>query len=126
MKPQRILLSSLDRVIEERKPLGLFYSWDAKRSCYIACDNSRGDAFTEAYTTVDDCLTFLRGEKQGYFIEHTGDYYQSVFPENEADCSYTHTTLDDAFEYMVNTCNIEPHQIKVMNLNPEIFNSCSK
>lgn len=53
-------------------------------------------------------------EKQGYFIEFTGEYYQSVFPKNEADKGALHTTLEDAVDYMVLDCNINKENIIVI------------
>lgn len=37
--------------------------------------------------------------KEGYYIEHNGDCWQSVFPEKEAHLSQLHDTIGDALEY---------------------------
>ena len=44
--------------------------------------------------------------EEGYFIEWTGDNYQSVFKTHEADKSQLHTTIQDAFDYMAGDCGI--------------------
>ena len=52
--------------------------------------------------------------KQGYFVEHNGDCWQSVFPANEANKSQLHTTIIDALDYMVQECGIRRTQIQVL------------
>ncbi len=46
-------------IILERKPLGLFFCKENQR--YVAIDNSRGEAFTEEFDTVDLCKDWLNG-----------------------------------------------------------------
>jgi len=53
-------------------------------------------------------------KKQGYYIEFTGEFYQSVFPENESDKGGLHTTIEDAIDYMVLDCNIDKNNIVVI------------
>lgn len=41
---------------------------------------------------------------EGYYVEHNGDCWQSVFPKAEAHLSQCHATVEDAVDYMVNEC----------------------
>lgn len=60
MTPQRVLLNpTLNKIIKERLPLGLFYAWSNNENVWIAVDNSTGDAWTEEFQSVDFCITFL-------------------------------------------------------------------
>jgi hypothetical protein len=43
---------------------------------------------------------------QGYFIEHNGDCWQSVFPAWQAELSQLHTTIEDALSYMITECGV--------------------
>jgi len=36
---------------------------------------------------------------EGYYIEHTGDCWQSVFPQAEAELSQLHSNVEDALAY---------------------------
>ena len=47
-------------------------------------------------------------EDQNYYIEFTGDSFQSVFPEDESDKSQLHTALQDAVEYMFQESGVYP------------------
>lgn len=51
---------------------------------------------------------------QGYFVEHNGDYWQSVFPSWEAEKSQLHTTTKDALIYMTKECGIKRAEIKII------------
>jgi hypothetical protein len=51
-------------------------------------------------------------EDQNYYIEFTGECYQSVFPEEESDKSQLHTTLQDAVQYVFQESGIYPTIIK--------------
>lgn len=50
---------------------------------------------------------------QGYFIEHNGECWQSVFPEPEAAKSQLHETIDDARSYMVSECGVPEALIQI-------------
>jgi len=39
-------------------------------------------------------------KKQGYYVEHNGDCWQSIFPSREAHLSQNHVTVADAQEYI--------------------------
>lgn len=49
----------------------------------------------------------------GYFVEHNGDQWQSVFPVHEADRSQLHTTIDDALTYMCDELRIPIQKIAI-------------
>lgn len=51
---------------------------------------------------------------EGYYIEHNGECWQSVFPSNEAGKSQLHTDPDDAFAYMHYECGIPAESIIVL------------
>lgn len=55
------------------------------------------------------------GSSEGYFVEHNGDTFQSVFPSAEAAKSQLHTTVPDAINYMVEECGIDRNKIKVID-----------
>ncbi len=52
--------------------------------------------------------------KQGYFIEHNGEFWQSVFPSNESTKSQLHTSVDDAFAYMAFEQGVDPEAIVIL------------
>lgn len=52
---------------------------------------------------------------EGYYIEHNGEFWQSVFPSEEAHKSQCHTNINDALAYMRDECGIEPSKIMVSN-----------
>ncbi len=52
-------------------------------------------------------------EREGYYVEHNGDCWQSVFPTSYAKLSQLHTDIDDALEYMVHECGIPQEMITV-------------
>ena len=47
-------------------------------------------------------------EQQGYFVEFTGEYFQSVFPEHESDVSQLHDTAQNAVNYIVQQTGVYP------------------
>ena len=42
----------------------------------------------------------------GYFVEHNGDCWQSVFPHEQSEKSCLHDTQIEALAYMVNECGV--------------------
>lgn len=55
------------RIIEERKPLGNFYSIeidDVGTITYIAIDNTTGDAWVEEFTDHNEMISWLRRDKK--------------------------------------------------------------
>ena len=56
---KEVALEVLANIIAERKPLGLFYSKEG--SSFIAVDNSTGEAWTEEFENLKDCINFLQG-----------------------------------------------------------------
>lgn len=47
-------------LIDDRKPIGLFYTKEENK--FIGIDNSTGDAFTEEFTTKDNCFKWLKND----------------------------------------------------------------
>ena len=49
------------RVIETRKPQGLFWTLEksGRRSVFVGCDNRTGDAWTEEFPTKQACIAWL-------------------------------------------------------------------
>ncbi len=47
-------------------------------------------------------------ENENYYVEFTGEFYQSVFPKNESDKSQLHTTKQDAIDYIVQESGVYP------------------
>ena len=58
---KEVTLEVLANIIEERKPLGLFYSKEGET--FIAVDNSQGEAWTEDFQTMEQVRNFLLGEE---------------------------------------------------------------
>jgi hypothetical protein len=59
---ENIILASekeMSDIIKNRKPLGLFFRHDSETSLYIGVDNSHGDAFTEEFEKLEDCIDWL-------------------------------------------------------------------
>lgn len=52
--------------------------------------------------------------KQEYFVEDNGEFYQSVFPENEAEKGQLHTSKEDGLDYMVYECGIDVNEITIL------------
>lgn len=49
------------KIIDSYKPLGLFIYYDKKQKVYIGIDNSSGEAYTEEFNQIRECLSWLRG-----------------------------------------------------------------
>lgn len=52
--------------------------------------------------------------KQGHYVEHLGDCWQSVFPQSEAEKTCLHDTMSDALAYMVTGCGVELDRIVIL------------
>lgn len=46
------------KIITEREPKGLF--WQKDGDLYVGIDNSTGDAWTQDFSTLDECLAWLK------------------------------------------------------------------
>ena len=57
MKAEKVSKKKLLKVIDERKPLGLFYRKDGDR--YVAVDNTDGYAWTEEFLTEGEAIAWL-------------------------------------------------------------------
>lgn len=49
------------KIIDSRKPMGVFYTKVANGT-YMGIDNSTGDAWTEDFESLEDCLKWLEGD----------------------------------------------------------------
>lgn len=58
-EPKEISKAEAYRVIDTRKPLGLFYLKEGEG--YTGIDNLSGDAWTEEFKTKEECLKWLKG-----------------------------------------------------------------
>jgi hypothetical protein len=52
----------VDAIIDRREPLGLF--WYKDGDCYVGIDNNTGDAWTEEFTNLEDCMKWLKGQSE--------------------------------------------------------------
>lgn len=59
--PREISKKAAYRVIDTRKPLGLFFLKEG--TGYTGIDNRTGEAWTEEFTAKDDCLSWLKGSE---------------------------------------------------------------
>ena len=50
----------------------------------------------------------------GYFVEHIGDAWQSVFPHRESEKCALHDTQIAALDYMVTDCGVPREAIVVL------------
>lgn len=95
---------------EDRRRFGPQESW---------ADIRVYDADDERPALVSDAFEYVRthggeGQQQGYFVEFNGDCWQSVFPEEDADQSALHTSIDEALAYMTHECGIPRDAITVL------------
>jgi len=52
---EKVTPEAMARIIETRQPCGWYYR-KAGRRCWVGCDNSTGDAWTEEFTSKYKCL----------------------------------------------------------------------
>lgn len=52
------------KIIAEREQKGLFWCYD--EGLFTGIDNTTGDAWTEDFNNLDDCLDWLRGRRERY------------------------------------------------------------
>ena len=57
---QRVCQEYADQVIETRHPLGSFYTFAG--GIYTGIDNGTGEAWTEDFSSYDECMKWLRHE----------------------------------------------------------------
>lgn len=55
---KEITQEQASKIIEARQPLGLFYHQYEKG--YVGIDNSDGEAWTEDFSTREECMQWLR------------------------------------------------------------------
>lgn len=58
-------------------------------------------------------------EPRMYVIEWDGEHYQTVAPREHSELSQLHTTLDDAFAYLVIENGISIMDVCVMNIKEQ-------
>lgn len=58
-------------------------------------------------------MTITQAKTEGFFIEHNGEFWQSVFPTQYADLSALHFTIEEAKSYMVYECGVSAEDITV-------------
>ena len=58
MEIQKVTKQEMSRIIEERQPLGMFYTIEKGR-IYVGCDNRTGDAWTEDFKSLSACKRWL-------------------------------------------------------------------
>lgn len=58
MKIKRIMPDTANAILDNKKPIGLFYSRITKNS-YIAIDNSKGEAKAAEFKMSGDCKYWL-------------------------------------------------------------------
>ena len=56
----KVTRAEADAIIQSREPRGLFYQQDSNR--WIGIDNMTGDAWTEEFGSLEQCLTWLQRE----------------------------------------------------------------
>lgn len=56
---KEITQEKVHEIIDNRKPLGLFYSYDNTVNKYIGVDNLNGDCWVEEFNSLNDCLDWL-------------------------------------------------------------------
>lgn len=58
MKLKQITKEQANKIIETRKPLGKFCLVDGNK--FVGIDNTDGNAWTEDFTDVNECMRWLR------------------------------------------------------------------
>jgi len=61
MKINQVEYDRLSQIVEDKKPKGLFYSYDSDSYSYIAVDNESGDCWVEEFQTVEDVRLYFSG-----------------------------------------------------------------
>lgn len=56
---REVMDAEATQIINTREPRGLFYQMDG--AIVIGIDNSTGDAWTEDFNSLEECLTWLKG-----------------------------------------------------------------
>lgn len=59
---QRVCQEFANQVIETKKPLGYFYTFAG--GIYTGIDNGTGDAWTEDFSSYEECMKWLRHEPE--------------------------------------------------------------
>lgn len=59
MEIREVTNEEVAKIIVDREPRGLFYQKDG--DVYVGIDNSTGEAWTEDFPNLDECLAWLKG-----------------------------------------------------------------
>lgn len=62
--PMFVKLTAADYIIETRKPLGLFYTYNLIDNVFTAIDNTGGDALTEDFASEVEVFVWLTTERE--------------------------------------------------------------
>lgn len=63
MRIKRIVQDTANSILENKKPIGLFYSRITK-DCYVAIDNSKGEAEAAEFKMSSDCKHWLESRNR--------------------------------------------------------------
>ncbi|SET55947.1 hypothetical protein SAMN05660297_02764 [Natronincola peptidivorans] len=83
MEIKELKLSEALIIIEDRQPLGKFYSFDGAKDIYVGIDTSRGDIRTKKFRSITECMQWLNGKEQQYKI---GEEYELIEGKKTKEC----------------------------------------
>ena len=91
MKTEKVTHYELSRIVESRKPIGLFYA--QIDNVFVAVDNRNGEAWTEEFTSEDEAVSWLNNDEAVVTKTLIGlrglNHYQvlanetAIYPENQ-------------------------------------------
>ncbi len=102
--------------------LGFIISYfEPKGDCWIGDINRNICTSSECHEPIMareflNSLPWEFEENEGYFIEHDGTGWRSIFPSNESECSFYHVSISDAYNYMANECGVTEN---IMIITPQ-------
>ncbi len=99
MEIKHINREEASKIIETRKPLGLFYEVDG--DLHVGIDNSTSDAWVEEFETKEECLDWLRGNTEGT-SEEKEDYLTEL--QRKQSQLMEHYGKDRQLEKLVEEC----------------------
>lgn len=61
MKPTKISREEKQKIVEEKKPIGFFWTRNTRmfKTCYQGIDNSTGDAWVEEFDTYEEMIEWM-------------------------------------------------------------------
>jgi len=69
---KKVSSEMMNKIIETRKPYGRFFY--RAGNVFVACDNERGDAWVEEFSTLAQCITWLGGCRVMVDLNHVFDW----------------------------------------------------